>query len=58
MEIFALNTRYITNTLIQFQNKEIDQNILNHNIFADSSFGFYYFTKKNKRKQKKIEKTE
>jgi hypothetical protein len=46
MEIFALNTRYITNTLIQFQNKEIDQNILNHNIFADLSFGFYYFTKK------------
>ena len=56
MEIFALNTRYITNTLIQFQNKEIDQNILNHNIFADLSFGFYYFTKKIKESKRKLKK--
>ena len=56
MEIFALNTRYITNTLIQFQNKEIDQKILNHNIFADLSFGYYFFTKKRKEGKQKLKK--
>ena len=54
MEIFELNTRYITNTLIKFQNKEIDEKKLNNNIFADLSFGFYFFQKKRKESKKKL----
>ena len=52
MEIFELNTRYITNTLIKFQNKEIDEKKLNNNIFADLSFGFYFFQKKEKNQKR------
>ena len=54
MEIFELNTRYITNILIKFQNKEIDEKKLNNNIFADLSFGFYFFQKKIKESKKKL----
>jgi len=54
MEIFVLNTRYITNTLIKFQNKEIDEKILNNNIFADLSFGYYFFQKKINESKKKL----
>ena len=54
MEIFELNTRYITNTLVKFQNKEIDEKKLNNNIFADLSFGFYFFQKKRKEIKKEI----
>ena len=56
MEIFQLNTRYITNTLIQFQNKEIDQKLLNNNIFADLSFGYFYFQKKMKKSKEILNK--
>ena len=56
MEIFQLNTRYITNTLIKFQNKEIDEKLLNNNIFADLSFGYFYFQKKIKKSKEKLNK--
>ena len=55
MEIFSLNSRYISNLVIQYQNKEIDQKILNNNIFADLAFTFFYFSKKEK-EVKKIKK--
>ena len=56
MEIFQLNTRFITNTLIKFQNKEIDEKLLNNNIFADLSFGYFYFQKKIKKSKEKLNK--
>ena len=46
MEIFSLNSRYISNLVIQYQNKEIDKKILNHNMFADLAFNYFYFKKK------------
>ena len=48
MEIFSLNSRYISNLVIQYQNKEIDKKILNHNMFADLAFNYFYFKKKNR----------
>ena len=52
MEIFSLNSRYISNLVIQYQNKEIDQKLLNNNIFADLAFNYFYFKKKNKEANK------
>ena len=46
MEIFSLSSRYISNLVIQFQNKEIDEKKLNHNMFADLAFNYYFFKKK------------
>ena len=48
MEIFSLNSRYITNLIIKFQNEEIDKNLLNNNIFADLAFNYFFFKKKNR----------
>ena len=47
MEIYSLNTRYISDLVIKYQNKEIDQKVLNNNIFADIAFNYFYFKKKN-----------
>ena len=55
MEIFSLNSRYISNLVISFQNKEIDKKILNNNIFADLAFNYFYF-KKKKHEVNKIKK--
>ena len=46
MEIYSLSSRYISNLVIQFQNKEIDEKKLNHNMFADLAFNYYFFKKK------------
>ena len=46
MEIFSLNSRYITNLIIKFQNEEIDKNLLNNNIFADLAFNYFFFQEK------------
>ena len=51
MEIFSLNSRYISNLVISFQNKEIDKKILNNNIFADLAFNYFYFKKKKTRSE-------
>ena len=48
MEIFSLNSRYITNLVIKFQNKEIDNKLLNYNNFADLVFNYFFFKKKNR----------
>ena len=49
MEIFAMNSRHITDLLIKFQNKEIDQQKCNSNIFLDIAFNYYYFKKESKK---------
>ena len=57
MEIFSQNSRYITNLLVKFQNSEIDKKILNHNMFADIAFNYFYL-KKTDRKIKKAKKNQ
>ena len=46
MEIFSLSSRYISNLVIKYQNKEVDKSILNNNIFADLAFNYFFFKKK------------
>ena len=57
MEIFSQNSRYITNLLVQFQNSEIDKKILNHNMFVDIAFNYFYL-KKTDSKIKKAKKNQ
>ena len=47
MEIFSLHSRFISNLVIKYRNNEIDQKMLNDNIFADLAFNYYFFKKKN-----------
>ena len=56
MEIFSLSSRYISNLVIKYQNKEVDKTILNNNIFADLAFNYFFFKKKNKEAKKIKEK--
>ena len=56
MEIFSLSSRYISNLVIKYQNKEVDKSILNNNIFADLAFNYFFFKKKNKEAKKIKEK--
>ena len=49
MEIFSMNSRHITDLLIKFQNKEIDQQKFNSNILLDIAFNYYYFKKESKK---------
>ena len=56
MEIFSLNSRYITNLLIQFQNSEIDKKKLNNDMLADVAFNYFYLKKKNRRIKKAKER--
>ena len=56
MEIFSLSSRYISNLVIKYQNKEVDKSILNNNIFAGLAFN-YFFSKKKIKKQKKSRKS-
>ena len=56
MEIFSLNSRYITNLLIQFQNSEIDKKKLNNDMIADVAFNYFYLKKKNRRIKKAKER--
>ena len=44
-----MNSRHITDLLIKFQNKEIDQQKFNSNIFLDIAFNYYYFKKESKK---------
>ena len=52
MEIFSLSSRYISNLVIKYQNKEVDKSILNNNIFADLAFNYFFFKKKIKKQKK------
>ena len=49
MEIFFTNSRHITDLLVKFQNKEIDKNKFNTDIFIDIAFNYYYFSKESKK---------
>ena len=49
MEIFLNNSRHMTDLLVKFQNKEIDKNKFNTNIFLDIALNYYYFTKESKK---------
>ena len=44
-----MNSRHITDLLIKFQNKEIDQQKFNSNILLDIAFNYYYFKKESKK---------
>ena len=56
MEIFSLNSRYITNLLIQFQNSKMDKKKLNNDMLADVAFNYFYLKKKNRRIKKAKER--
>ena len=49
MEIFAFNSRHITELLTKFQNKEIDKQKFNTNMFIDIAFNYFYFKKELKK---------
>ena len=49
MEIFAMNSRHISDLLIKFQNKEIDKKEFDCNILLDITFNYFYFKKELKK---------
>ncbi len=44
-----MNSRHITDLLINFYNKNIDKKQFNTNILKDIAFNFFYFKKKTKK---------
>ena len=53
MEIFALNSRHLSELLLKYKRKEISKEKLNNDIFLITTFDYFYFKKENK-KYKKI----
>ena len=49
MEIFAMNSRHLSDLLIRFQNKEIDKKKFDINILLDITFNYFYFKKEFKK---------
>ena len=44
-----MNSRHITDLLLKYQNKEIDKQQFNSNIFLDIAFNYFYFKKESKK---------
>jgi len=40
-----MNSRHITDLLLKYQNKEIDKQQFNSNIFLDIAFNYFYLKK-------------
>ncbi len=49
MELFFMNSRHITDLLIKFQNKNIEQKTFNRNILIDIALNCFYFNKESKK---------
>lgn len=49
MEIFAMNSRHIIDSILKLQNKEIDKTKFNSEIFLDITFNYFYFKKERKK---------
>ena len=45
MEIFSMNSRFIIDSLIKFNNNEIDISKLNSQVFLGTAFNYFFFKK-------------
>lgn len=57
MEIYQYNSRGIIDNILKFQNKEIEKNTFNNNIFLDIALNFFY-TKKELKKTVKLKQSQ